>query len=147
MKTNLLFFLIVALIFNSCSQKKSSNIEGTWKLVQSQSVTGNSVVTDYPGKNDMDLTKTWSGNHWMFVARIKVDTTITDAYGTGTFKLEGNRYEENVSILFYKPWESKTIKMTLEIKDDTITQTYPVDDKGNMDKNGATIEKYVRINK
>ena len=103
MKTKFVCFLIATLIFSSCSQKKSTNIDGTWKLVQSQSVNGNSVVTDFPGKNVMDLTKTWSGNHWMFVARIKADTTVTDAYGHGTFKQEGNRYEENVSILFYKP--------------------------------------------
>ncbi|MBK6963668.1 MAG: hypothetical protein IPH20_06880 [Bacteroidales bacterium] len=145
MKTTILCLLAVAFSFSSCSEKKSQSIDGAWKLVQSQTVTGNSVVTDFPGKIDMDLTKIWAGNHWMFVARIKADTTVTEAYGDGTFKLEGNRYEENVSILVYKPWEGKTIKMTLELKNDTITQTYPVDDNGEMDKNGATIEKYVRI--
>ncbi len=91
------------------------------------------------------MTKIWSGNHWMFAGRIKADTTVTDVYGMGTFKLEGNRYEENVGILFYKPWEGKTIKMTLGMKNDTITQTYPVDDKGQMDKKEAIVEKYVRV--
>ena len=41
--------------------------------------------------------------------------------------------------------EGKTIKMTLEIKNDTLIQTYPVDDKGQMNKDWAWIEKYVRI--
>ncbi len=147
MRTNLFCILIATFIISACSQKNSLNIEGAWKLAHSQTFKGDSSVVDFPGKMDMDLTKIWSGNHWMFVARIKADTTVTDAYGTGTFKLEGNLYEENVSILFYKPWEGKTIKMTLEIKNDTLTQTYPVDDKGVMDKKEATVEKYVRIKK
>ena len=145
MITRLICCILIAVSICACNQMKTSPIEGAWKLIQSQSVTGNSVVTEFPGKNDMEMTKIWSGNHWMFVARIKADTTVTDAYGKGTFKLEGNRYEENVGILFYKPWEGKTIKMTLEMKNDTITQTYPVDDKGQMDKKEATVEKYVRV--
>jgi len=145
MKTKLLCLLMIAFSISAYCQKKSPNIEGAWKLVHSQTYTGDSSVVYFPGKNDMDMTKIWSGNHWMFVGRIKADTTFTDVYGMGTFKLEGNRYEENVGILFYKPWEGKTIKMTLEMKNDTITQTYPVDDKGQMDKKEATVEKYVRV--
>lgn len=145
MKTKLFCFLIIAFSLSACNQKKSPTIDGTWKLFHSQTYTGDSSVVYFPGKNDMDMTKIWSGNQWMFAGRIKADTTITDVYGMGTFKLEGNRYEENVGILFYKPWEGKTIKMTLEMKNDTITQTYPVDDKGQMDKKEATVEKYVRV--
>ena len=93
------------------------------------------------------MTKIWSGNHWMFVARMKTDTVVKDGYGMGTYTLEGSRYEENIKILEYKGWEGKTIKMTLEMKNDTLVQTYPVDDKGQMEKDWACIEKYVRINK
>jgi hypothetical protein len=35
--------------------------------------------------------------------------------------------------------------MEIEMKNDTLIQTYPVDDKGQMDKEWAWIEKYVRI--
>ena len=146
MKTILLCCLMIVLSMSAC-QKKSLNIEGAWKLVQYQTLKENSAVVDFPGKNDMDMTKIWSGNHFMCVGRNKIDTTITDIYGLGTYKLEGNRYEENIKFLFYKPWEGKTIKMILEIKNDTLIQTYPVDDKGEPDKDGAAIEKYIRIKK
>ena len=147
MKTILICCLIITLGFTSCTQKKSPELEGAWKLVQYQTVKGNSAVIDFPGKSDMDIIKIWSGDHFMSVGRVKTDTVVKDGYGMGTFKLEGNRYEENVRILFYKEWEGKTIKMTLEIKNDTLIQTYPVDDHGQMDKNWAWIEKYVRIKK
>jgi hypothetical protein len=81
----------------------------------------------------------------MFVARIKTDTTVEDGYGVGTFKLQGNRYEETITYLSYKPWEGKTIKMTLEIKNDTLIQKYPVDENGQLEKEWSNIEKYVRI--
>ena len=139
--------LIITLGFGSCSQKKSLNIEGAWKLVQLQTIKGNSAVIDFPGKSDMDIIKIWSGDHFMSVGRVKTDTTVWDLYGSGTFKQEGNKYEENVKVLFYKEWEGKTIKMLLEIKNDTLTQTFPVDENGKMEKEYANIEKYVRIKK
>jgi hypothetical protein len=145
MKTKLLCLILIAFSISAYCQKKTPNIEGAWKMVQYQTINGDKAVIDFPGKSNMDITKIWSGNTCMGVGRIKEDTTVTDMYFLGTYKLAGNKYEENVKYLFYKPWEGKTIKMTLEIKNDTLIQTYPVDDKGIMDKNGASIEKYVRI--
>lgn len=131
----------------ACSQKKNLPIEGAWRQIEHKTITGDSIVIDFPGMSEVDAIKVWSGNRFMFVARVKTDTIVEDNYGTGTFKLEGNKYEENIQILGYHPWEGKTIKMTLEIRNDTLIQTYPVDDKGVMEKEWAAIEKYVRINK
>jgi hypothetical protein len=145
MKTILLYCLIVALGFSSCSQKESSKVEGAWKLVHSQTFTGDSTFVNFPGKSDIDMTKIWTENHWMFVARVKTDTVVKDEYGMGTYTLEGNKYEESIKILEYKGWEGKTIKMTMEMKNDTLFQTYPVDDKGRMETEWACVEKYVRV--
>jgi hypothetical protein len=104
-------------------------------------------VIDFPGKVDNDITKIWSGNQCMAVGRTKQDKSVSDMYFLGTFTLVGNRYEENIKILSYTEWEGKTIKMLLEMKNDTLIQTYPVDDKGQIDINEAWSEKYVRIKK
>lgn len=138
---------MIAFSLSVYSQKKSPNIEGAWKLVQLQSITGKVVVTEFPGKSHIDDTKIWSGNNFMFINRAKVDTTVTDWYGVGTYKLDGNKYEEYVRLINFKPWEGTTIKMSLVLKNDTLIQTYPVDDKGEPDKNGASIEKYLKIKK
>lgn len=147
MKTRLLCFFLIAFSITAHSQEKSLNIQGAWKLVQSQTVTGDKAVIDFPGKYDIDGTKIWSGNHFMFVTRTKIDTTVMDWYGIGTYKVNGNKYEENVRLINYPQWEGTTIKMLLTMKNDTLIQTYPVDDKGQMDKKGATIEKYIKIKK
>ena len=145
MKTILLCCLIITLGFCSCSQKKILNVEGAWKMVQYQTIKGDSVFNEFPGKSVMDCSKIWSGGHFMCVGRSKTDTTVSDMYGVGTYTLEGHKYVETVNILFYKPWEGKTIKMLLDIRNDTLFQTYPVDDNGQMNKDWAWIEKYVRI--
>ena len=147
MKTKLIYFLLIAFTISVYSQKKSLNIEGTWKLVQTQTLTGTKSVIDFPGKTVVDQTKIWSGNNFMFVARVKTDTIVENMYGVGTYKLQGNRYEEYLKIISYKPWEGKTILMTIEMKNDTLIQTYPVDNNGQIDKNWAAIEKYVKIKK
>jgi hypothetical protein len=145
MKTKLICLFFIAFSISAHSQKKSLNIEGAWKVVQYQSIKGDKAVIEFPGKSDWDVTKIWYGNQWMGVGVIKEDTTVTDLYGAGTYKLDGNRYEEDVKVLFYKPWEGKTIKMTMEMKNDTLIITYPVDENGKIDKDWAWKEKYVRI--
>ena len=146
MKTRVLyFFMIIGII--ACSQKKSPDIDGTWKVVQRQFINGGKVVITFPGKDEVDVVKIWSGNHFMDVGRSKSDTTVTDEFAYGTFKLDGTKYEEYVKYLFYKPWEGTTVKLSLVLRNDTLIQTFPVDDNGQPDKDGAWVEKYVKLKK
>jgi hypothetical protein len=147
MKTRFLCFLIVVFSQNSCNQQKPVFLEGAWKVVQRQSITDGNVVNNFPGKTDLDVIKIWSGNRFMGVGRCKSGTTFTDEFSSGTFKLDGNKYEENVAYLFYKPWEGTTVKMSMIFRNDTLILTFPVDDKGQPDKNGASVEKYLKLDK
>ncbi len=147
MKTKILCFVLIAFSLKSFSQQKPIILEGAWKVVQTQTINGDKVVTDFPGNTDMDVIKIWSGNRFMNVGRSKSGTTVTDLFASGTFKLDGNKYEENVAYLFYKPWEGTTVKLSMVLRNDTLIQTYPVDDKGQPDKNGAWIEKYMKLDK
>ena len=145
MKSSFFYSILIFFILISCSQKKNLNMEGAWKIVQIQSITGDKVVTDFPGKDEVDVVKIWSGNHFMEVGRLKSDTIVTNDYAYGTFKLDGTSYEEHVKYHFYKPYEGTTVKLSLVFRNDTLIQTYPVDDKGQPDKNGAWVEKYIKI--
>ena len=145
MKTRILCFVLIAFNLNSFSQQKPIVLEGAWRNVQRQSITDGKVVTDFPGKLSVDGIKVWTGNIFMEIAQTKMDTTVSDQYVVGTFKLKGNKYEENIIHIFYKPWEGKTVKLKIELKNDTLIQTYPVDENGLPDKKGAWIEKYVKM--
>jgi len=146
MKTRILCFVLIAFSLKSFSQQKPIILEGAWKLVQRQAINGDKVETIFPGKDEVDVVKIWSGNRFMGVGRSKSGTTVTDEFGSGTFKLNGTKYEEKIEYLFYKSWESMTIKMSLVLRNDTLILTVPVDDKGQPD-NGAWIEKYIMLDK
>jgi len=149
MKTFLLktLSLVLLLIWSNSiqAQNKKSSIEGVWQLVNSRSMVGDKIMSEFPVNYTGSELKIWTKTHWTFVSRYKQDSTFSDEFGGGTYKLDGNKYEENVVYHFYKPYIGKNLKMLLEIKNDTLTQIYPLDKNGNIFKLQYSIEKYVRI--
>ena len=87
------------------------------------------------------------GQKRTFLLSVNGSRIIRDFYGGGTYKLKGNRYEENVLYHFSKPGTvlNYTLKALIELKNDTLIQTSPVDDNGQINKNKYSIEKYVQL--
>jgi hypothetical protein len=139
--------LVLLLIWSNGiqAQSKKSSIEGTWQLVNARSMVGDKIMSEFPVNNTGSEIKIWTKTHWIVVGRFKQDSTFSDLYAGGTYKLEGNKYEENVVYHSYKPYVGKNIKMILEIKNDTLTQTYPLDKNGQIFKLDYSIEKYIRL--
>ena len=137
MKKNVFLSLFVILIIGSCTQQQvaKSPLDGAWDVISVRQMHGD-TVSDYVGST----LKIWSGNYYNFVGRWSLNGDTMNSFGWGTFKLEGDRYEEN--LVFPAP---NTIKMLLEIKNDTITQTWPVDENGVVDKSNYYVEKFVRM--
>ena len=127
------------------AQDKKSSIEGAWQLVNARSMVGDKIMSEFPKNYTGSEIKIWTKTHWTFVSRFKQDTTFSDDFGGGTYKLDGNKYDENVMYHSVKSYIGKNLKMLLEIKNDTLTQTYFLDKNGNVFKLGYSIEKYVRI--
>jgi hypothetical protein len=147
MKKILFLSLIISLIILSCANQESKFPQGAWKnvLFQVTSVDslGNKVIKNY----NIDVVKMWSEKNFSFVGQWKQDTIIKDFYGAGTYKLEGNRYEENVLYHFSKPGSvmNYNLKALLELKNDTLIQTSPVDSNGQINKSKYSVEKYVQL--
>ena len=137
MKKIVFLSLFVILIIGSCTRQPvaKSPLDGAWDVISVRQMHGD-TVSDYVGST----LKIWSGNYYNFVGRWSLNGDTMNSFGWGTFKLEGDRYEEN--LVFPAP---NTIKMLLEIKNDTITQTWPVDDNGVVDKSNYYVEKFVRM--
>lgn len=145
MKTIAFWSLIFYMINFSCNNVEKSPIEGAWQLTSEYYKSGERTVAEFP----VDITggeiKIWSGINFIFVGRFKQDTVFTDSYGGGTFKLEGNLYEESVQYHSVPDYVGQKVKIFLEVKNDTIIQTYPVDDNGKVYTSEYYIEKWVRI--
>lgn len=151
MKTNFLFCIMIALIIGGCNQQKStelknsSELEGAWKLVYAKSFGSDSTASQFKLNYFGSQMKMWSKDHFSFVGLFKQKTTILDNFGGGTYKLNGNQYEESYLYNAAEDEEGMDIKMTLEIKNDTLIQTYPLGEDGKIDPKSYNIEKYVRL--
>ena len=147
-KINSLILLTVTVLICACQTNKQvdrSPIEGAWELIFGQYISNGEIIYDYPVNLTGPDMKMWSKEHFIFVGIFQFDTTVINNYGGGTYTLVGNIYEENI---LYHQIESSIgvkIKMLLEISNDTLTQTWPVNANGEIDESNYNIEKYVRM--
>jgi len=104
-----------------------------------------SLTFEFPGSTTGSDIKMWTENHFLTVGRFQMDTTFIDNGVGGTYTLDGNQYEETI---LYMPGQNGTgqkIKMLLELRNDTLIQTWPVDENGQIDKTNYSVEKYIRL--
>ena len=94
--------------------------------------------------------KMWIKEHFVFAGTLKDtfskdSTTATGFFcGGGTYKLDGNKYEENYMYNNYVVQIGKKFKSLLEIRNDTLFIINSIDDNWNLPER-YTIEKYVKM--
>ena len=137
--------LIIALVVTGCAPQKNSPILGAWKLVHATWVHRDTLIGEFPGTWSGNDIKMWSKDYFVFVGRVKSDTTFSDSYGGGRYTLEGNRYTEYIQFHAWKPLVGDSARMILEINNDTLVQTWPVQADGQIDKSNFRRETYVRV--
>jgi hypothetical protein len=144
MKTIYLFSLIITLMIGSCTRDNKSSPEGTWKIVEF----GKWHITDTSSMSMINngLIKSWSKEHFVFVGYFRPDTSIHEYYGGGTYKINGNKYEEYIIYNDFRPLIGTRFRALVEIRNDTLIQKYNSDiaDSWQLRK-GYTTEKYVRL--
>jgi len=142
-----IFFLLIlaTLIISSCAKQQSQKIEGAWQFVYGKSFAGDTLQFQFPGDYTGTDMKIWSKDHFAFVGFFKKDTVSLDIYGGGTYTLKGNRYDETIVYHVGKETVGQTFKMIIEIKNDTLYQTWPVDENGKIDSANYQVEKYIRF--
>ena len=143
MKRTIFLSLIVLFIIGCGSQEKKLPIEGGWKLVYANFPSSDLT---FPSNFTGAGVKTWTSGTFVFAGIYQMDTVTYNNYGWGTFKLsEPNKYEE--SIIYHHLSESSigtTIKMLIEVRNDTLIQKWPVNDNWQLPEQ-YSLEKYVRL--
>jgi len=145
MKKNLLLCLILPLILGSCTMETTSPMEGAWKLAYEYEVKGDNTTLLYPGETLGSEIKMWSGDRWALVGVFVEDSTLSDVFAGGKFTIEGTDYQEIVEFHSATEYLGQTVKLYLEIKNDTLTQIWPVDEAGEPVKSHYYMEKWVRF--
>jgi hypothetical protein len=142
MKRAFLLSLIVSLTIGCFAQANNSPLVGAWKLVY-----GKWGAVEFTGKGNFifNQTKVWLQDYISFLGEYGLGTpAISKQYGTSTYKIVGNGYEEIGICGSAKDFVGEKTKMLFEIKNDTLIQRWPADDNWKL-KEGYNIEKYVRL--
>ena len=137
--------LIAPLMLGSCIQQTVSPMEGAWKLAYEYEYSGETTTLLYPGATPGSEIKLWSGDRWALVGTFVEDSVISDVFAGGMFTLEGTDYREIVEFHSAPEYLGQTVKLWLEIKNDTLTQIWPVDAKGDPILSHYYMEKWVRF--
>ena len=146
MKKILLLGLIIMLIILSCAMQESKFPQGTWNLVSWKSISGGTVVGELSSTFSGSDMVIFSESYFLSVGRFKQDTTFMNNGVGAKYTINGNHCEET---LLYFPNQDNVgskVKSTLELRNDTLVKTYPVNDNWEIDKSNYTVEKYVRVN-
>jgi hypothetical protein len=141
MKRIIFLGLTVLFTIQGTSQEKKLPLEGAWEMVYSSY--GAFVMIPGPQTKGSQI-KIWSKEYFLFVGHTEMGTNIEENYGGGTYKLNGNRYEENLLYFPNKSQVGQTVRLLLEIRNDTLIQKWPADENWDLAKQYRT-EKYVRL--
>ena len=144
-KSKIIISLLLSIIILCCDQQPRKPIEGAWNIVYGKRVAADTLVWEFPGYYTGSQIKVWTKDHFVFVGQFKSDTTITNNYGGGTYTIDSNRYEETLSYHTNSDWVDVKMKMLVEIKGDSLIQTWPVDDNWQINTSDYRVEKYTRL--
>jgi hypothetical protein len=140
----LILLFAVILLTVSCNSPK--NHVGAWKMVSSQVIdSGKLDATYYP--NDTikgSQIKVWTDNYQEFVGEFITPKDTINGYGGGKYTLVGNHYTESLDYFTIKSAVGTSNKMLLEVKNDTLIQSYPTDENFKLGKS-YRVEKYIRV--
>jgi hypothetical protein len=145
MKISLIIGLIATILPLACTRVEKVPMEGAWKLACEYEVKGEHSSLIFPGSSRGSEIKIWSGDRWALVGVFIEDSTVTDNFGGGKFTLEGTNYQEIVEYHSAREYLGQTVKLFLEIKNDTLTQIWPVDEDGQPVQSHYYMEKWVRF--
>ncbi len=142
--------LIIMLIIGSCAQEEKppvteekSPLEGAWKLVYGYWHWSDRIFPDQV-EVDFTFTKLFTEGHVAWLGRSESDTLITDSYGGGPYKFEGNRCEVIRQYHSFKSLVGTTSRLLTEIRNDTLIQKFPADENWMLPEQ-YSIEKYIRL--
>ena len=145
--------LILTILMFSC-EKKGDNVsgsiplEGTWELLSETKIEkGDTTFT--PASKNLPMIKIINKTHFAFLrhdVNQGKDSTALFVAGGGRYDLKDHEYTEHLEYCNSREWENHDFQFTVDIKDDTLSQTGREKIEG-LDIDRIIIEKYKRVQK
>ena len=143
----LLLLLLISSFFIQQSQSQDFSIVGTWKQVSYKTIKNGHSVYNMTNSGNGEQLKSWSKESFIFAGKsIDNDNNVSRSFGNGNYSLHGNHYTENIKVHVSPDYEGKSLKFYMELKGDTLTQTFSVNSDWSYDKKNCWIEKFIKVN-
>ena|SRR5688572_6426087 len=145
-----LSILFGAILLLSCQENEKtgeSPLKGTWQLISGTLIDkGDTTLTDYT--RGIQMIKIINDSHFAFLNhdlnKGKDSTAAQFVAGGGRYELTSDNYTEHLEYCSDRQWEGNDFVFTIQIKDDTLTQSGIEKVEGTtIDR--VNIEKYVKL--
>lgn len=117
---------------------------GTWKLLKGTVIeNGDTTITDYT--KNLSFIKIINGTHFAFLQHdVNKDSTASFVAGGGRYSLKDSSYTEHLEYCSAREWEGHDFSFTINIKNDTLTQS-GIEQIEGTNVNRMNTEQYVRL--
>lgn len=145
MKKLTLLLAILTIVTACNSDKKTNEIEGTWRLIAEEITQNDSTYSTFNPNTKM--IKIINNSHFAFfnhdLHNGKDSLNALFFSGGGRYTLKDSVYTEYLEYFNNRQWENNTFEFVVKVKNDTLTQTgrETLEDLGI---NRIINEKYVR---
>ncbi|PTN09005.1 lipopolysaccharide assembly protein LapB [Mangrovibacterium marinum] len=121
------------------------DLKGAWLLVKIKRVTAGDVEFEIPGNVTGSQVKIWSDEYFSATGKFEINGKELDNYSCGSYEFEGNHYQETIIYHVSPEIVGSQVNMIMELKGDTLTQTWPTTEKEDIDWDNYDQEIYVKL--
>lgn len=129
------------------SDMETPDLRGAWLLVNIKSVTGGKVEFEIPGNVTGSQVKIWSDEYFTATGKFHFNDNDSDLnnFAGGSYKLKGDHYQETIIYHMSPALVGSQVNMTMELKGDSLIQTWPIAEDNKIDWENYRQETYVKL--
>lgn len=147
MKQSFYALLLAAGVAGACTTSNNAGIEGTWKLLRAQTITGKDTLETFPVPGQ-EMIKVINASHFAFFRhdnkRGKDTGNVVFDAGGGTYTLKGSNYSESLEYCTARSWEGQSFDFQVKLTGDSLIQT-GTEKIENLGVDRQIIEVYKRM--
>ncbi len=126
---------------------ETPDLKGAWLLVKIKMVSNGQVDFEIPGNVTGSQVKLWSDEYFSATGKFHIEDNDSDMdnFAGGSYEIAGNHYQEMIIYHASDEIVGSQANMIMELKGDSLIQTWPVTESGEIDWDNYSQETYVKL--
>ena len=129
------------------AKAETPDLKGAWLMVKIKLVSDGEVQFEIPGNVTGSQVKVWSDEYFSATGKFHMSDTDSDMdnFAGGTYEFAGTHYQETIIYHVSDEIVGSQANMIMELKGDTLIQSWPVNESGEIDWDNYSQETYVKL--